>query len=262
MRELLNNLEEDAGKDPERLAREHAKRPLPKRFYKTAAVVEAGEGGFAVALDGRMVKTPARATLALPTAVAAGLIADEFGAQKDRINPATMPATRLANTAIDGVAADPQAVLEDVLRFVSSDLLCYRAGTPKELVRRQAAAWDRVLDLVCDRYGARFVLSEGVMHVEQPGEAVAAIGVALGRHQHPLALAALHSMTSLTGSALLALSVADGLITADEAWSAAHVDEDWNISQWGEDADAAARRKFRRGEMMAAAGLLAALAAS
>lgn len=262
MRDLLNDLDENAGKNPERLAREHARRPLPKRFYETAAVVEAEEGGFAVALDGRMVKTPGKMTLILPTAAAAGLVAVEFGAQGDLIDPATMPATRLANTAVEGVAADPRAVLEDVVSFASSDLLCYRAGTPRELVQRQADAWDRVLDLVRARYGARFVLSEGVMHVEQPREAIAAVRAALERHEHPLALAALHSMTSLTGSALLALCVADGVIDIEEAWSAAHVDEDWNISQWGEDAEAARRRRFRHGEMVAAASLLAALSAS
>lgn len=259
MRDLLNDAEKAAEHHPEALARKHSKPPLPKRFYKESGILPLDEGGFGVGLDGRIVKTPAKAVLALPTQAAAKMIADEFDAQAGQVDPATMPVTRLANTAVDGVAADPQAVFEDVLRFASSDLICYRAGSPQKLVELQAQSWDPVLDLVRDNYGAQFILSEGVMHVEQPREAIAAIGAALKPHGSPIALAAVHSMTSLTGSALMAICVAGGLMDAESAWTAAHVDEDWNISQWGEDAEAAMRREFRRKEMIAAVSLLTAL---
>lgn len=256
MRDILTDLQN--GDDPVRRVRDASKSPLPKRFYKKAGV-GAAEGGFAVLLDGKTARTPGKAPLVLPSETAAALIAAEFGAQGEAINPATMPALRLANTAIDGVASDPQAVFEDIVRFSSSDLLCYRAGSPASLVARQGEAWDPVLDWARSSLGARFILAEGVMHVAQPREAIAAFGAHLSRFSDPFSLAAIHSMTTLTGSALLALAVATGELTADEAWAAAHVDEDFNIAQWGEDSEAAARRAFRGGEMRAAAALLAAI---
>ena len=259
MRDILNDAAKAAEQHPEALARKHSKPPVAKRFYKTVSIGPLEDSGFGILLDGRVVKTPAKAALAMPTEAAAALIAEEFEAQGEHIDPATMPVTRLANTAVDGVAPDPQPVFEDILRFASSDLLCYRAGTPQRLVELQAEKWDPVLDLVRDNYGAQFALSEGVMHVEQPREAIAAIAVALRPHDQPAALAAIHSMTSLTGSALLALCIANRLMDAEEVWAAAHVDEDWNISQWGEDAEAAKRRAFRRTDMFAATRLLDAL---
>lgn len=262
MRDLLDDLE--AGRllsdpDPVRRARIQMKTPLPKRFYKDVTVIEAG-GGFGVSLDGRPVRTPAKAMLVLPTETGARLVADEFAAQREIIDPMSMPVYRLVNTAIDGVASDPQAVLEDVLRFASSDLLCYRAGSPQALVEREAEAWDPVIDWARSRLGARFLLAEGAMHVEQPREAIAAIGVHLSQHTDPLRLAALHVMTGLMGSALLALAVDFGELDAEAAWAAAHVDEDFQAEQWGIDAEAAARRTLRKRDMMAAATLLSAMA--
>lgn len=262
MRDLLNDLEQGrllSDADPVKRARNQMKAALPKRFYSDVSVAPHEEGGYAVHLDGKPARTPARALLLLPTEEAARLAADEFAAQGEHIEPATMPVTRLVNTAIDGVAAEAEAVAEDVLRFSSTDLLCYRAGTPQELVERQSEAWDPVLDWARNALGARFILAEGVMHVEQPREAVAAIALHLRGRSDPLRLAAIHLMTSLTGSALLALAVEAGALDPEAAWAAAHVDEDWNISQWGEDAEAAARRATRRRDMMAAARLLAAL---
>ena len=171
-----------------------------------------------------------------------------------------MPLTRLVNTAIDGVANDPQAVIEDLLRFAGTDLLCYRADGPQRLVDRQTDLWDPVIDWAHATLGARLVLAEGVIHVEQPREAINALGIHVAAHDDPIALASLHSMTSLTGSALLALAVAREFLSAGEAWSAAHVDEDWNLEQWGQDAEAAARRAFRWGEMQAADNAFKALA--
>ena len=261
MRDLLNDLEAAkllSDPDPIRRAQSSMKRQLPKRFYKEASVAQA-EGGFAVHLDGKPVRTPGRATLLLPTAAAAVLVAEEFAAQEERIDPSTMPVFRLVNTAIDGVATDPQAVLEDILRFASSDLLCYRAGEPERLVECQAAAWDPVIDWARATLGARLFLAEGIMHVEQPREAIAAIGVHLRQREAPLRLAALHVITSITGSALLALAFEAGAIDAEAVWTAAHVDEDWNIAHWGLDEEAAARRAFRKRDMMGAVALIEAL---
>jgi chaperone required for assembly of F1-ATPase len=148
MRDILNDLE--AGKqlsdpDPVRRAQIQMKTPLPKRFYASVSVAPV-EDGFAVHLDGKPVRTPGKALMVLPTEAAAVLVADEFNAQGEVINPVTMPVMRLVNTAIDGVVSDPQAVLEDILRFASSDLLCYRADAPQGLVDRQNQHWDPILD--------------------------------------------------------------------------------------------------------------------
>ena len=262
MRDILEDLE--AGRqlsdpDPVKRAQNQMRGALPKRFYKEAGVEKEAEG-WSVRLDGKPVRTPGRALLALPTLAAAELVAQEFAAQRDVIDPVSMPVLRLVNTAIDGVATDPQAVVEDILRYASSDLLLYRADAPQVLVDRQADLWDPVLDWVRAKIGARFFLAEGVMHVEQPQESVGAIGIHLSKRTDPQRLAALHVMTSITGSALLAIAVEAGGIDADDAWRAAHVDEDWNVEQWGEDAEAAARRAARRRDFDAAVALLRALA--
>ena len=263
MRNDLFNMDTKEGlsdPDPVRRAQIQSKLQLPKRFYKEAAVAE-HEGKFGVELDGRVVKTPARKSLLLPTRAAAQLVADEFAAQEKEIDPASMPTTRIANTAIDGIVADPQAVLEDVLRFASSDMLCYRAGSPERLAARQTELWDPVIDWAASELGARFLLAEGVMHVGQPREALAAFSAHLGQFRDPFAIAALHTITTLSGSAILALAVAKGEITGAHAWKLAHVDEDWTIEHWGEDAEAAERRSKRERELMAAVRLLEAVAA-
>jgi chaperone required for assembly of F1-ATPase len=261
MRDLLNDL--DAQKylsdpDPIRRAQSQMKTQLPKRFYTEVSVAQAGEG-FGVYLDGRPVRTPGKSVLELPTEAAAALVAEEFAAQGEKIDPSTMPAYRLVNTAIDGVAAAPAAVRDDIAKFASSDLLCYRADAPAGLVERQAQAWDPVLDWAQRALGARLLLAEGIIHVEQPRRAMDAIGEHLALRQDPLRIAALHLMTSLTGSALLAMAVDAGEIDAETAWSAAHVDEDWQAEQWGQDSEAMARRAHRKRDMMAAAQLLEAL---
>ena len=260
MRDLLNDLDagKNAGRDPTEAAREAMRAQMPKRFYKEAGI-EAEEGGFSVRLDGRQARTPGRRALILPTAAAAKLVADEFEAQAEKIDPMTMPATRLVNTAIDGVADDVQAVLEDILRYASSDLICYRADAPQELVQRQAEGWDPVLDWLQASLGARFILAEGVMPVEQPRETIAILGAYLAQRNEPFRIAALHVMTSLMGSALLALAVDAGEMDVEGAWAAAHIDEDWNIQQWGEDSEAERRRAQRGLEMRAAGALLAAI---
>jgi chaperone required for assembly of F1-ATPase len=261
MRDILSDLE--AGRhlsdpDPVRRARNQMKAPVAKRFY-AAAAVERDSEGYSVRLDGKPLKTPSGKPVVLPTEPAAQLVADEFAAQGERIDPLTMPVTRLVNTAIDGVASDPQAVLEDILRFSSSDLVCYRAEGPDALVARQAEAWDPILDWVRSMLGARFFLAEGVVHVEQPRETIGAVGIHLRQRDDIFRLAALHVVTAITSSALIALALEAGAIDREAAWDAAHIDEDWNIEHWGLDADAAARRAARKRDMMGAAALIEAL---
>lgn len=260
MRDILSDPE--AGKqlsdeNPIVRAQKQMLAPLPKRFYEKAEVAEV-EGGFAVHLDGRPVKTPARNLLLLPSMTAAQIVADEFAAQEKVIDPGKMPATRLMNTAIDGIAQDPQAVFEDILRFAGTDMLCYRADSPQELVSRQTAQWDPLIDWM-EGLGARFSLAEGVMHIEQSREAIAAFGVHLAGYKDPIALASLQTMTTLTGSAIIALAIAKGEVTAEQGWNLAHLDEDWTIEHWGSDAEAVERRKKRAIEMMMAARVLQAL---
>ncbi|HXG79879.1 MAG TPA: ATP12 family protein [Methyloceanibacter sp.] len=235
-------------------ARAARSRHRPNRFYKEVTV-GANEAGASLLLDGRPVRTPGKAALALPSRALAEAVAEEWRAQGERIEPETMPLTRLANSAIDGVVGREEAVIGDILAFAGSDLLCYRAHGPRALAEAQARHWDPVLAWARETLKAPFVLAEGVMHVEQPEASLARIKTwLLGRD--PFSLSALHVMTSLTGSALLALAVALGKLSPEEAWAAAHVDEDFQISQWGEDAEAAERRSNRWRDFSAAARLL------
>lgn len=242
--------------------------PLPKRFYKDATVGEilasqrpsqrpppSDDVGFPIHLDGRAIRTPGKRRLALPTRALAEAIAAEWAAQDKVINPATMPLTRFANTALDGVTGHEAEVAADILAFAGRDVLCYRAPDPWELAQRQAALWDPVLAWADTALGARLRVAEGVMPVDQPAETLAAIETALV-DVPAFPLTALHVMTTLTGSAVLALAVSRGTIPVEDAWTAAHVDEDWQISQWGEDAEASSRRAGRWTEMVAAARFL------
>lgn len=260
MRDIFSELAAPSlsDEDPVRRAQIQMKQPLPKRFYKEATVAGTPDG-YAVHLDGRSVKTPAKQVLVLPTEAAAELVAGEWRAQEQEINPATMPVTRIANSTIDGIIRDPAAVADEIVRFSGTDLICYRADSPSTLVANQQAHWDPILRWVADTHGARFILAEGVMHQEQPAEAIDAFRKALGKHASPFAIGCLHTMTTLMGSALLALAIADKRLTPAEGWAAAHVDEDWNMSQWGSDAEAEARRELRWKELQAAHALLEAL---
>lgn len=258
MRDILSDLE--AGKllsdpDPVRRAQNQMRTPAVKRFYTTVEVAKGAEG-YEVRLDGKPVRTPARSVMQLPTEAAAGLIAAEFSAQSETIEPVTMPVLRLVNTAIDGVAREPDAVAEDILRFASSDLLLYRADAPDGLVAKQADAWDPILDWARETIGAQLVLATGVVHVEQPREAIGAITIHMRPRREPLRLAALHLMTSITGSALLALAVEAGSLDPEAAWDAAHVDEHWNEQHWGMDSEAIARRNHRKRDFLSAVSLI------
>ena len=244
----------------------HGREPAlnrPKRFYVAAEVEERG-GLFVLLLDGRPARTPAKRSLALPSRASAEKLAAELNAQVDTIDPTRMPLTRIANSAIDGVADQMTAVAAEVRTYLTSDLVVYRAAAPAPLVAAEADAWDPVLDWVRDTFGVRFILAEGLAFVHQPASTLSTLGTVLDGivgtgPAAPFRLAATHVMTTLTGSALLALAVMRGRLSADAAWSAAHVDELFQESQWGIDAEALARREGRWSEMQAAAtlGLLA-----
>ena len=231
------------------------KAALPKRFYKEVAVKGEEDGGASLLLDGKPMRTPGKAAFTLPARALAEAVASEWRAQGERIDPSTMPLTRLANSAIDGVAGREQAVIDDIARHAASDLLCYRAEAPKALVAAQGAHWDPVLAFAREELKAPLVLSEGVVHVAQPEASLARIRSEF-EDLDPFSLAALHVMTALTGSALLTLAMLRGKLTPEQAWQAAHVDEDFQISQWGEDAEAKTRRENRWRDFAAAAKLL------
>lgn len=253
MRDILEDILKNQPLDPQEAARRSVRPQVRKRFY-TAAGVGEGPDGYPILLDGKPVRTPARRTLAAPTRLLAEAIADEWNAQEENVDPARMPLTRLANTIIDGVTDKTAAVAEEIAKYLGSDLLFYRADAPAGLVARQGQHWDPVLDWVHDELGARFMLAEGVMFVPQPERAIAAARAAIP--DDPWRLGALSSITSLTGSALLALALLRGKLSTDEAWAAAHVDEDWQREQWGHDDLAQERRDFRFADMVAAATVL------
>lgn len=233
------------------------RKPLPKRFYKSVTV-KSGDDHH-ILLDDRPVKTPSKRTLALPTHALAEAIAAEWSSQSDTINPATMPLTRFANTAIDAVSDNCEAVAADIVAYTGSDMLCYRAEAPEALVGLQAKQWDPVIAWAREALRAHFTVVSGIMPVAQPDTTLSQIAAALRPHD-AFRLTGLHVMTTLTGSALLALAHARGYLSAEEAWTAAHVDEDYQISLWGADAQAADRRASRRIEFLAASIFLHRLA--
>ncbi|WP_439925076.1 ATP12 family chaperone protein [Nitrobacter sp. JJSN] len=255
MRELFEESLGPSPLDPEEAVRQSTRTGQRKRFYTSASVRETPEG-FAILLDDKPVRTPSRNLLAAPAREIAATIASEWEAQQDAINPMTMPTTRLANSVIDGVVGRVDAVVEDIAKYFETDLLFYRAGHPDALVAREAAHWDPVLFWAAETLGAHFILTEGIVHVRQPDQAIAAARAALP--SDPWAVGALHVVTTLTGSALLALALMRGRLDTDEVWAAAHVNEDWNSEQWGVDEETAVRRVARLADFRAAAAVLAA----
>ncbi len=229
-------------------------RPMVKRFYK-AVTVAGGLDGFAIHLDGRPVRTPAKAVLRVGSEALAEAIAGEWDAQSSEILPATMPLTTLVCTALDAVAAKRSEVAEEIARYAESDLLCYRAEAPRELVERQEEGWDPVIAWAAKELGTPFRCTAGLMAVAQSPQVAPAVLDALAPLA-PLQLAAVHVLTTLTGSALLALAVLRGRLTIDEAWRLAHIDEDWQAEKWGADNEAAKRSAARLLTAKAAAKVL------
>jgi chaperone required for assembly of F1-ATPase len=250
MRELF---EIDPPEDPIASARRGGRPMLRRRFYDKATTAAAANG-HALRLDGKPVRTPAGRDLSVPSAALAQAIAAEWNAQRDVIDPANMPLTRLANAIIDGVSDRPAPVAAEVEKYLASDLVCYRASGPEGLVERQAQRWDPILAWAREKLGARFNVGEGVVHIVQPGPALAAARA--GMPTDPWRLGAVHAVTTLTGSALIALALAHGRLSTDAAWQAGHVDEDWNMERWGCDEMTLERRAFRFAELQAAAMVL------
>lgn len=229
-----------------------------RRFWKAAEAREA-PGGWTVALGGRPIRTPAGAPFAAPRAVAEAAAA-EWTAQGERIAPQAMPVTRAVNTALDRVAPQIEAVRAELAGYGASDLLCYRAPHPAPLIARQRELWDPLLDWARAELGAALICAEGVAPVDQPPAALAALEAELARHD-ALALTALHELTALSGSLVLALAVARERLSGAEAWRTSRVDEDHQQSLWGEDAEAAEAAARRAAAFAEAARLLALLRA-
>jgi chaperone required for assembly of F1-ATPase len=253
MRDMLEEMFSAEQLDPSEAARRNMRPALKRRFYTDVALAD-GPDGFVITLDGRPVKTPARRPLAAPMRPLGEALATEWDAQREHVDPAKMPLTRLANTIIDGVAATAPAIVAEIEKYLGSDLVCYRAEAPDGLVARQAEHWDPILAFARERFGARFTVTQGVGFVAQPASAVATVHAAVPRD--PWRLGAVHAVMTLTGSALIALALAERTLTPDAAWTAAHVDEDWNMERWGSDPLALERRAARLAEMQAAAKVL------
>ncbi len=209
---------------------------VAKRFW-TDVQVEPTSDGFTVQLDGRSVKTPAKALLVVPTAQMAEAIAEEWRAVVEKIDPEVMPFTRSANAAIDKVSIQFTEVADMLAAYGGSDLLCYRATTPAALIERQAAAWDPFLDWAFETYGARLASTGGLMPVAQDEVALLALSKPL-YEATAFELTALHDLISLSGSLVLALKVAQGGFPARTAWDISRLDETWQAEQWGVDEEA------------------------
>jgi chaperone required for assembly of F1-ATPase len=230
-----------------------------RRVWKAARAVEA-EHGHGVALDGRPLKTPAQRPFVVPTSALAEAVAAEWAVQGERIAPETMPFTRLVSTALDRVADAMPAVLDEVAAYAETDLLCYRAPHPEALRRRQAEAWDPPLAWARARHGAVLSCAEGVMYVAQAPEAVARLrgaAEAVVEEHGAIGLTALAELVALGGSLVLGLAVAEAAMAPPEAWAASRVDEEHQIAEWGEDAEAAALAETRRAAFERAALVLA-----
>jgi chaperone required for assembly of F1-ATPase len=221
-----------------------------KRFWKEATV-EAVEGGFTVRLDGRPVKTPAKALLVVPTAPLAQGIAAEWDAQSGKLRPETMPLTRAANSAIDKVAPLHADVVAELAGYGGSDLLCYRATGPEALIARQAAHWDPLIDWAATALQAPLTVTSGVMPCPQPRTSLAALQTRVAAFD-AFGLAGLHDLVAISGSLVLALAVTSHRLTAAEGFDLSRLDNQWQNEQWGADEDEAATEALRRAAFLQA----------
>lgn len=225
-----------------------------RRFYKEAAVAEGG-GAFALELDGRPVKTPGRAALAVPTRALADAIADEWRGQGEKVDPRSMPLTGLANAAIDRIGPDPAAFAAGLAQYGESDLLCYRSEGPAPLVARQAQHWDPILAWARRRYDVELKVIEGVIHQPQPEATVVRLHRAVAART-PFELAGLSPLVTVSGSLIIALALAERELDLELAWAAATVDDAWQAEKWGEDAEAVHALANRRRDVEAGARFL------
>lgn len=223
------------------------KRKLPKRFFKKAEAAP-HEGGFAILLDGRVVKTPSKQPLAVPAPKLAEALAAEWDAQKEEIDPRNMRLTKLANTAIDLVAPRRDQVIAEIVNFAGTDLLCYRADAPVALAERQTALWDPLIGWAAEQ-GISLTVTTGLIHVAQPETSLDAYGRAVAALD-PFRIAGLHNAVTLTGSAVLGLAITLGRLTPEEAFDIAHLDEHWQMEISGRDEEEEARLALRRSELL------------
>ncbi len=222
----------------------------PKRFWTKAEVAQTDDG-WTVTLDGRAVRSPAKTLLVVPTEALADAIAAEWRAQGERVNPATMPFTRTANSALDKVAVQQAEVAAMLSAYGDSDLLCYRADAPDALVARQQEAWDPMLDWAAETYGARLRPRTGVMHVPQDAESLQKLGDEVNV-MSPFQLAGFHDLVALTGSLVLGLATTRGARSADAIWSLSRIDEKWQEEQWGTDDEATRVAERKKAEFLQA----------
>lgn len=253
MRDILEEAEAHIN-DGYGRAQQHAKQMLPKRFYKDVSI-DVGEGLYRVLLDGKPIKTPGKKTVEFPSAALAQLVADEWAAAQDHIDPAKMPITRLCNTIVEGGDEHLAAVREELVKYAGNDLLLYRAEGPASLVEMQRTHWDAPLAIFEREYGAKFDLAGGVIYVAQPDDSLKTIEALVTRYGVFSAFATM-AITGITGSALLAIGLREGHFKPEQVWAAAFVDEDYQASQWGEDDQAMAMRAFKRQDFDAAMQLL------
>lgn len=225
-----------------------------KRFWTGASVI-ASDTGWSVALDGKPLRTPARKPLALPTRALADAIAAEWDAQSGEVRPVAMPLTGLANAALDRAGPELAAALA---AYAESDLLCYRAERPDELIALQAAGWDPPLEWARFRYDVAFVVTHGITHRAQPAPTLARLAAAVDA-LNPFRLAALHPLVTITGSLVLGLAALENELTAQAAFDAGELDVRFQAAHWGEDAEAAITRAQRRADLLAGARFLAML---
>ncbi len=230
-----------------------------KRFYQQTGIVPAA-GGYEVVLDGKPIKTQGKQPMVVPSAALAGAIAAEWEAQQEEIRPAQMPLTRLASTAIDRVAPQREAIMQQIADYAGTDLVCYRAVHPPELAIRQHAVWQPLADWAAQRYAAPLEITAGIIPIRQPVASLHALAAAVAGHDN-FALAALHLLTGTCGSLVIALALTEGRLDAAEAFAASQLDESFQIEAWGEDPEQAQRRAGLTEDIEAAARFLALLRA-
>jgi len=228
-----------------------------RRFWKEVEVQHEA-GGWAIRLDDRPLRTPARATLLLPTEPLGQAVADEWRSAGETVDPRAMPMTGLANAAIDRVEPERQAFAGGLARYGEADLACYRSDWPPDLVERQSNAWDPLLAWARRRFDLDFVTTSGMLHVPQPPATVDRLARAVSALDG-FRLAGLSPLVTSGGSLVAALAVLEKAMTPEEAWDAVSIDERWQLEQWGDDAEAVAALENRRSDFMAAARFLALL---
>ncbi|MEO6012938.1 MAG: ATP12 family protein [Devosia sp.] len=257
MREFLDDAHQHR-EDGYGRAQAHVKQQLPKRFYKDAAV-KAVDGGFGVGLDGRVPKTPGSKPVIVPSETVAAAMAEEWAAQGEFIDPQTMPMVRLVNSAVEAGEESVPALKTEIVKYAGNDLLLYRVATPETLVRRHEQLWDGALVKLARQFGIIFQPTIGILHQPQPAATLEKLAAAIAG-EPLLPITAMNAVTSITGSGLLAMALRHSLLSADEVWTTAHVDEDHNIELWGEVEEITTRRAKRRKEFDAAVRLLEMLA--